>query len=151
MKQLPICNGEPEGRLVYSFPQDYSSLYAFQQVSRIIIGSSIALVKETVLTIEAGGRPRRFEVLTDFEIPQNSNKMREYIYYYPEGEPRYHNFKDSGEFRFMDLRVFVQFQDLTTVPLVIAPNLEVNVKFQFKRRKINEFYQITDRGNRATY
>jgi hypothetical protein len=149
--QLPACNGEAEGQYIWKIPQDYSTLYAFQQVSRIILGSSIALVKETVLTADAGGKPRWFEVLTDFEITQDTDKNREYIYYYPDGVPRCHNFKDMGELRYFDLSCIVQFQDLTTSQLVIAPGMEFNAKFMLKRRKINDLYQITDRGGRSTF
>jgi hypothetical protein len=104
----------------------------------------MALVKEGVLITRNQGNPLRLEVLTDFEIPQDGSNVREYIYFNDNGNERWHNIKDQGALRRIDMRVQIQFQDLSTLPLVIMPGHEVNVKLGWRRKKANYLLQITD-------
>lgn len=153
--------GACPARFVNEVPQTTSSTYAFQQVSRIIMTTNVALVRESVLVktdntninSTGSGNPLRLEVLTDFEIPQDALSQKQYVYYNGEDNERYHNIKDSGDLRRIDLKVFVQFQDLTIIPLFIAPGHEVNVKLGWRRKFNNIDYQITDTNmySRSTF
>jgi hypothetical protein len=154
--------GNCPARSVNEVPQTSSSTYAFQQVSRIIITTNIALVRESILIktdntsvdqSSRGGNPLRLEVLTDFEIPQDAAAQNQYIYYNGVDNERWHNIKDSGDLRRIDLKVFVQFQDLSITPLFIAPGHEVNVKLGWRRKINNREFQITDltQNSRSTF
>jgi hypothetical protein len=145
---LPTFTGHPTGPYSCS-KQDFSSIHSFQQVTRVILTTTIALVRETILGEDNGGVPIKLEILTDLELEPNDGRIKENVYYNPSGDLRWHNFKDQGDFRRFDLKVFVQFVDGTIVPLTILPCDEVNVKLAFKRRKHQTLYQITD-SDRAT-
>lgn len=151
MVTLPAF-GDCKARTVNEVPQTTSSTYSFQQVSRLIITTNIALVRESVLiktdntnvNANGSGLPLRLEVLTDFEIPQDASAYHQYIYYNGDDTERWHNIKDSGDLRRIDLKVFIQWQDLSVMPLFIAPGHEVNVKLGWRRKLNNKEYQISD-------
>jgi len=150
LERLELYGDCPQ-RDINEIPQTTSSVYSFQRVSRIIITTNIALVREGVFVSVDGqssvsGNAVRLEVLTDFEIPQEAIAQKQYIYYFGHDDDRYHNIKDSGDLRRIDLKIFVQWQDLSLTPLLIQPGHEANVKLQFKRKTANKEYQITDTG-----
>ena len=143
--------GDCPERDINEIPQTTSSVYSFQRVSRIVITTNIALVREGVFISDnnqnsGSGNPVRLEVLTDFEIPQEAISQKQYIYYFGHDSDRYHNIKDSGDLRRLDMKIFVQWQDLSLTPLLIQPGHEANVKLQWKRKTANFEYQITDTG-----
>jgi hypothetical protein len=123
--------------------QDYPSLFLWQTLTRIIITTTIQIEKEVIITRDDQGRTERLEVLTDFEIPQTQKGLREYIYFYPQGQLRYSNFKASGWLDRFDLKVYFQTKDLSIFPVVIPPSFEVSLKIEFKRRKALNLLQYS--------
>lgn len=128
--------------------QDYPSLFLWQTLTRIIITTTIQIETETVLTRDNQGRVNRQEVLTDFEIPQTQIGLREYIYFTPEGEPRWMNFKATGWLDRFDVRFFFQTKDLQIYPIIIPPSFEASIKLEFKRRKAKEQLQYSVDGSK---
>lgn len=137
---LPVDFDDPG--LWWVKTQEQSSLYAWQTASRIIITTNISLVKESVLIGVNAGKPVRLEVLTDFTIPQTGiDSVNEYLYYDNIDNDRWINLVDMGALNRMDLKVFVQFSDLSLMPLIIAPNHEFNIKLGFRRKLANASFQ----------
>ena len=130
--------------------EDFSSLHLWQSLSRIVLITSIAVDKETILTIDDNGNPVNQEILTDFEIPQTTRTLKEYIFFFPQGELRRVNFKGSGPLSRFDLTVFYQDNQGNLVPLTIQPNFEFNIKIQFERRKARNllYYINPDKYNK---
>jgi hypothetical protein len=151
-----ICIGEGEvSDKIHIQSQDQPSLFSWQKASRILITSTMSVIKEAVMVEGDDGNPTRLEVLTDYAFEQdNSTSNNEYIYYNDTGSGRYHNIKDEGALRRLDFKVFIEYQPtiLTgetkttakTLPLIIEPGQEVNVKMKFRRKKYNERFQISD-------
>lgn len=129
-------------------PQTTNSIYSFQRVSRIIITTNLALVKESVLVSqESSGNPLRFEILTDFEIPPANNiNHNEPIYYFGDDSDRFYNIKDSGPLYKLELAVYLQWKDGTRTALYIAPGETAYIKLHFERKFANDNYQISDRN-----
>ena len=133
---------------VLSTPQIASSLYSFQRASRIIITTSLPLVKESVLISSQGsGNPQRFEILTDFEIPpENKINPNEPVYYYGDDSDRHYNLKDSGPLYKVQIGVFVQWKDGSRTQLYIAPGETFYMKLHFQRKLANDQFQISDKN-----
>lgn len=145
---LPQMGTLPPG-LYYCIKQDYSSISSFQQVARIILTTTIAVIKETILSESKEGLPQKLEVLTDLEVEATDNILKEDIIFNPAGKWRFHNFKDQGDLRRLDLRVLVQYNNLKIIPLTLLPGKHINCKLAFVRRLHNDLKQITDE-DRAT-
>lgn len=129
-------------------PQDYSSLFLWQSLSRIILLTSINIDKEVVLRYDDDGHQLNMEILTDFEIPQTQKGLKEYIFFFPEGELRRMNFKSSGRLDKFDIRVYYQSNNGKIHQLYIQPNFEFSIKMQFERRKArNLLYYINPHKN----
>lgn len=124
--------------------QDYPSLFLWNTLSRVFITTSIALEKEYILTKGDLGQNKKFEILTDFELPDDSSSkgLREYIYVQPT-IIRWINFKSSGQLDKMDLKIFFQTKDLDVYPLVIPPSFEATMKMRFRRRQHRGLLQHT--------
>lgn len=136
----------PPYEFMMTVPQTVSSIYAFQQVTRIIVTTNLSLVKESVLIeSETSGNPVRFEVLTDFELqPSNTINHNEPVYYYGDDSDRFYNIKDSGPLYKLDIGIFVQWKSGERTQLYIAPGESVYMKLHFERKFANNNYQITD-------
>jgi hypothetical protein len=129
----------------HCYKQGQSSVYAWLQASRILITSSMSVVREAILIAKDDNRPERLELLTDFFIEQNNLvSHREYIYYNDQGNERYMNLKDEGPLRRVDMRVFIEFEQGALIPLFIMPGAEINLKLGFRRKWHNDLYQISD-------
>ena len=130
--------------------EDFSSLHLWQSLSRIVLITSINIDKEAILTINDQGKPQNQEILTDFEIPQTTRTLKEYIFFFPQGELRRVNFKGSGPLTRFDLSVYYQDNQGNLVPLMIQPNFEFNIKIQFERRKARSllYYINPDKYNK---
>lgn len=124
--------------------QDYPSLFLWNTLSRVFITSSIALEKEYILTRGDQGQTKKFEILTDFELPDDSSSkgLREYIYVQPT-IIRWINFKSSGQLDKMDLKIYFQTKDLDVYQLVIPPSFECTMKMRFRRRQHRNLLQHT--------
>lgn len=129
-------------------PQEHSSIFAFHRANRVIVATSMALVKESVLVNDLDGKTRRIEVLTDFEIPQAGNP-KEYIYYNDQGNNRFMNIKDEGALRRVNLDIYIEFEDGTIIQNRLLPGRDANIKLEFRRKKVNSKYQVSD-GSRHT-
>jgi len=127
--------------------QEQTSVYAWQHASRLLISSSMGFVKETLVSNErnTSGTPDSFEVLTDFALQQDSNtSSREYIYYNDQGGMRYIDTKATGQLNRVDVRILVEFDNGSRIPLYIKPHHEVNLKLAFDRKPHNDIVQISD-------
>jgi len=124
--------------------QDYPSLFLWNTLSRVFITSSIALEKEYILVKGDLGSNKKYEILTDFELPDDSSSkgLREYIYVQPT-IIRWINFKSSGQLDKMDLKIFFQTKDLDVYPLYIPPSFEATMKMRFRRRQNRNLLQHT--------
>ena len=150
----PIWNDRPlpaNTNIVFNILQeDFSSLHLWQSLSRIVLITSINIDKEAILTINDQGIPQNQEILTDFEIPQTTRTLKEYIFFFPQGELRRVNFKGSGPLTRFDLSVYYQDNQGDLVPLTIQPNFEFNIKIQLERRKARNllYYINPDKYNK---
>lgn len=132
----------PNPRIVTIIPQDYSCLYLWQKLSRILLTTSIPIEQELVGVRDLNGNNFTSQILTDFEIPPvRDGSQRDYIYFFPEGPLRYTNFTSNGPLRRFDIRIMFQTNDLQTFPLELPPGFEATVKLQFKRRKARALLQ----------
>jgi len=131
--------------------QDYPSLFLWQTLTRIIITTTIPIETETILIKGQDGKPNKQSILTDFEISQTQLGLREYIYFYPQGELRRNNFKSTGWLDRFDCKVWFQTKDLSIYPVYIPPTFECNIKIEFKRRKAKELLQYTQDTTKLTY
>lgn len=131
--------------------QDYPSLFLWQTLTRIIITTTIQIEKEVIITRDDQGKVNKQEVLTDFEIPQTQIGLREYIYFYPQGELRWSNFKATGWLDRFDIRLWFQTKDLQIHPVIIPPTFEASMKIEFKRRKAKELLQYTPDSSNLQY
>lgn len=133
-------------RKVLQVYQDYSCLYLWSTLSRIVLTTNIPIEQEYIGVAGADGQNFQQTLLTDFEIePNRDGNQRDYIYYFSDA-PRYSNFTSNGDLRHMDLRVFYQTRDLRTFPLVIPPTFELSVKIQFRRRRARSQLQYSEVG-----
>lgn len=126
--------------------QDAPSLNLWHTLTRVFITSSILLEKEYVLVRGSlEGVPKKFEILTDFELPYDSSDkdLRENIYIQP-STIRWMNFKSGGNLDKMDLKIYFQTKDLTVFPLMIPTGFEVTMKMRFRRRINRELKQHTN-------
>lgn len=133
---LNVVGGQPPqtNRHVNTVFQDYSNLYLWQTLSRLILTTTIPIEQELIGVGDGFGNNFQQTLLTDFEIvPNREGNQRDYIFYFPD-EVRYSNFSSNGDLTHMDLRVFFQTRDLQVFPLEIPPGFELSVKIQFKRR-----------------
>jgi len=137
VQTLSQYNGVPT-RQVNVIQQDYPTLFLWQDLTRIFITTTACVEKEVLLVSGDEGKPNSIEVLTDFEIPQSQQGLREYIFYQPQGNLRYINFKTGGFLDRFDVKVFFQTKDLRTYQLIIPPTFELNIKIEFKRRKAKD-------------
>lgn len=125
------------------FYQDYSSLYLWSTLTRIILTTNIPIEQENIGVKGGSGVNFQQILLTDFEIvPNKDGAQRDYIFYFAD-TPRYQNFTSNGDLRMMDLRVYFQTRDLETFLLDIPPTFELSVKLQFKRRKAKDQLQYS--------
>lgn len=130
----PAYNLTTPARNYLEITQDYSTVNLWQTLTRIILGTTVPIEQEYIGVEGRDGTNFNQLLLTDFEIEPNENgRQRDYIYYNAD-HPRYSNFSSNGDLNFFDLRVFYQTKDLSTYPVLIAPNDEISVKLQFKRR-----------------
>lgn len=146
--------------------QNTSSVYAWQQANKLLITSSMSVVREAQLEAEddlqESGRPLRLELLADFNIEQtNDAGYKEFVYYNDQGQNRYMNIKDEGALRRIDMQVFIQFSKPVSTgtngerrripfPLTIRPGSEFGLKLGFKRKDHNDRFQISERDERHT-
>lgn len=136
---------EQRADFFHCYKQNQSSIYAWLQASRIIITSSMSVVREAILAPDDDNRPERLELLTDFIIEQdNDNSHREYVYYNDTGNERYMNLKDEGPLRRIDMKMFIEFEQGILVPLYIMPGNECSIKLGFRRKWNNDLYQVSD-------
>ena len=131
--------------------QDYPSLFLWQTLTRIIITTSIPIEQEVIVTRDNQGKTNRQAVLTDFEISQTQVGLREYIYFFPQGDLRWSNFKGTGWLDRFDMKVWFQTKDLTIYPIQIPPTFEFSIKIEFKRRKAKELLQYTKDTSEIQY
>lgn len=125
------------------FYQDYSCLYLWNTLTRILLTTNIPVEQEFIGVKGQDGQNYQQILLTDFEVPPNrEGNQRDYIYFFADF-PRYQNFTSNGDLRTMDLRVYYQTRDLQTFLLKIPPTFELTVKLQFKRRKAVELLQYS--------
>lgn len=130
-------------RQMLAFYQDYSSLYLWTTLTRIILTTNIPIEQENIGVKGGSGVNFQQILLTDFEIvPNKDGAQRDYIFYFAD-TPRYQNFTSNGDLRMMDLRVYFQTRDLETFLLDIPPTFELSVKLQFKRRKAKDQLQYS--------
>lgn len=131
--------------------QDYPSLFLWNTLSRVFITSSIALEKEYILVKGDQGSSKKFEILTDFELPDDSSSkgLREYIYVQPT-IIRWINFKSSGQLDKMDLKIYFQTKDLDIYQLYIPPSFEATAKIRFRRRQNRNLLQHTIESKTGT-
>lgn len=124
--------------------QNFGSLAAWQTITRLFMTTTMPLQKENIFIRQQNSSqnavPVTLDVFTDFEIPATNLRLNEYIYFNP-SDPRYVSIKDTGALYKVDLRVYIQFRDLSYIPLMINPLQEFEIKLQFKRRKVKEQYQ----------
>ena len=125
--------------------QEQTSIFAWQRSSRILLASSMGFVKETAVFNDSDGRPKTFEVLTDFAIQQDSSASpREYIYYNDQGANRYIDTKSTGVLSRIDIKIFIEYDNGFRIPLFISPRQEVNIKLAFDRKDHNTLKQISN-------
>lgn len=124
--------------------QNFGSLAAWQTITRLFMTTTMPLQKENIFIRQQNSSqnavPVTLDVFTDFELPATNLRLNEYIYFNP-SDPRYVSIKDTGALYKVDLRVYIQFRDLSYIPLMINPLQEFEIKLQFKRRKVKEQYQ----------
>ena len=124
--------------------QDYSCLYLWQTLTRLLFTTNIPVEQEYIGVSGSNGQNYQQVLLTDFEIePTREGNQRDFIFYYADF-PRYCNFSSNGDLRKMDLRIYFQTKDLQVFPLIIPPSFEVSVKIQFKRRKAYKDLQYSE-------
>ena len=137
---LPAYQTLP-ARSVIQIYEDYSCLYLWNKLSRLLFTTSIPIEQELIGVKGQDGNNFQQTLLTDFEvIPNQNGNTRDYIFYFAE-YPRYQNFTSNGDLRNMDLKIYFQTNDLETFPLMIPPGFESTVKIQFKRKKALELLQ----------
>jgi hypothetical protein len=137
----------------FCWNQEQTSIFAWQKSSRILVTTSMGFVKETSVTSrDTNGTPITFELLTDFDIQQDSSvSNREYVYYANQGGDRYIDTKGTGQLNRVDLQIFIEYDNGLAVPLVILPGYEVNMKIQFKRKPHNSLKQVSDTSRYTMY
>lgn len=141
-------NGETNPRIpfynnVNTVFQDYSSLTLWQTLTRIIITTDAPVDYENAAVKGTNGTPYTMNILTDYEIPGlDTGEQRQYLYYNAINE-RWLNFKNTGFLDRFNVRVFVQFNNLQTIPLFIPPTFECTIKVGFKRRKSHNLLQYS--------
>lgn len=124
--------------------QEYSCLYLWYALSRILLGTAMPIEQESVGALNTGGQPLTQRVLTDFEVVSDRTPaLRDFIEYQPASDYRYTNFQTNGELRKIDLRLSYQDNSLNTYPINILPGSGINVKLQFKRRKARNLLQYS--------
>ncbi len=121
--------------------QDYASLFLWQTLTRILITTTVPMDKEAILTRNNDGQQVKQEIFTDYEIPPTQKGLREYIFFFPQGDVRYSNFKSTGWLDRFDIRIYYQTKDLTIYPVLIPPTFEISLKIEFKRRKSKNLLQ----------
>ena len=124
--------------------QDYPSLFLWNTLTRVFITSSIALEKEYLIIRGDQGKNRKYEILTDFELPDDSSSkgLREYIYVQPT-IVRWMNFQSSGSLDKFDMKISFQTKNLDIYPVNIPPSFEATAKIRFRRRKNRNLLQHT--------
>jgi hypothetical protein len=133
-KAVPIVDSE---RWVNKVVQDYTALYLWQAVDRLLFVSSIPSIPEdfAVANPDNPGQVYRQIILTDFDIPPDRfSNQRDILFYYAEGTPRYFNFSGSGPLKLMDIKVYFQTNDLEIYEVLLSPNEDFLIKLQFRRR-----------------
>ena len=121
---------------------NYSFLYLWQHLSRILILSNMPIQKEAVAIRADNGNAKTLEILNDFEIPPTADgKLKESVFFFPAGELRWSNFKASGPLKRLDIQLFIQLRNGNIIPLRLLPNTEASIKFSIKRRKTKKYYR----------
>lgn len=139
---LPAYNGLPARPAIRIF-QDYTCLYLWSSLTRILVTTSIPIEQELVGFAGAFGASIGQILLTDYEIPASANgDQRDYIYYFADF-PRYQNFSANGDLKNFNLRIFFQTKDLQTYPVMLLPGSEASIKIQFRRRKARDQLQYS--------
>lgn len=114
--------------------QDFSSLYAFSSLSRIIITTNLPVAAEFLTVKGSNGENITQTLLTDFEVPALDAEQKNYIQFFPQGELRWYNFTSNGPLSRSSLRIFFQTRDLETIPLRVPPSFDSALKLMFRRR-----------------
>lgn len=115
--------------------QEFPTLFYFQALTRVFVTTDMPVNQEIIVSRGDGGRPSSLAVLTDWEISQTEQNLRENIIYTPQSEFRYVNFNNSGPLYRLDLKFYFQLRDLSVHPLLIPTGQnEVVAKILFKRR-----------------
>lgn len=138
-------------RLVNRIRQDYSSLFLWQTLTRLVITTTMPIEQELISVRDRNGQNLTQTLLTDFEIPPSDGKLRDYIFFFPQGDIRYQNFSSNGVLSKMNLRIYFQTKDLQIFPLIIPPSFEVSIKLQFKRRKAKTLLQYGAVGSQQYF
>lgn len=127
--------------------QDYTNLYLFQDLARILLVTNMPIEQENIGVSNYQGQPLNINVLTDFEVPGDTDgNLRDYLFYQP-SMPRYANFNSNGVLRKMSLQIYYQNNNLKLFPLKILPGQQATIKLQFKRRKAYDLLQYSGRDN----
>lgn len=146
---LPAFGDYPAGNYNVVF-QDYSSIFLWQVLSKILLTTTIPIEGEAVVLKGNQGTPTTQRVLTDFNIQQQLDGIQRQYLFYDAQFPRWSNIKTPGDLRRIDLRVWVQFANLQTIQLPIPPTFELEVKLMFKRRKAYNLLQYTKKDTKMT-
>ena len=131
-------------RKVINWFQDYSSVYLFNTLSRILITTTMPIESEFIAVKGANGQNFNQALLTDFEIVANKDgSLRDYIYYFSDNN-RFINFTANGDLINVNIRIYYQDKFLNTYLVEIPQGFEASLKILFKRRKAIQLLQYSD-------
>lgn len=125
----------------YTFPQEYTALYYFNDLRKIIFVTATNISSEvnSVNINDFSGQTLWTPSLTDFEIvlSGDTSNYQGTIQYQPGGTLyRYIDINTNEPFRKFDLRVQVEYRDGSHYDLYIEPGEIVSCKFLLERKQI---------------
>lgn len=127
-----ILNPDPTDPLsqLYNMEQLFVNLQSINQLSNIIFRTSkIPVVSE----YSSGQRNITQQILTDFELSDDSD-FNVSVNYFPQGPLRYYPMTSlSSDFRDIDVQVFWKNRNGNEFPLYISPGKNLTIKMQFRK------------------
>lgn len=117
--------------------QDYTNLYNWNEVSRVLFLTSMPVVPETFSYINPTNPGQKYNqvLLTEYDVvPDRFMNQRDKLFYYANGDTRYFNFKGSGPLTLADCYLYFQLNDLSIYPFPLQLTEFMLIKMRLERR-----------------
>lgn len=134
------------GNMYFEMKQELQALYLWNAIQNIIfVSNSLPIRKEYITDSNNPNSDSSRPIISDFVPNLNVGRDLSQFQFYQQGDPRLIDLISDSPINNLNFKIFYQFRDGTTTPLLLEPNEVVSVKFVFARKSIyNNAYSLME-------